>query len=459
MHPTIQNGMRFVPFSGLGTRILREKLVIPLGMIMNNDVSHTLMLLRLLLASFIAVTLAIQTGWANDPFSRNEYALELMNRGDYSKALTQLQDANHNYPYDEVIKSNLATAYVLAGQKLLGKGQFTDAEESFARATELYPDNGEFRLFHGIALTGLKKYDYATTEFERARGTLGENKAYLYHLGRVKYEIGSLGDAVELWEKALVLDPGDASLRSLVEKTRRERAVEDTMSKGYSGRFNLLYDVTAQTAFADDILQVLEEAYNYVGSLLNQYPEARVPVLIYTKKSFKDLINGPEWSGGAYDGKIRLPIGGISHINPAVRAVLFHEYTHVVIFELTRGNCPMWLNEGIAEYVGRTQYANATNVFDKADNKLLSITQLEKQFTGLSTHDAAIAYEQSYSLVNYMISAYGWHKVNDLLRALGKGLKTESAFAEAFQDYSLSYAAIIAEWRISVAKTLPQLKE
>jgi tetratricopeptide (TPR) repeat protein len=397
----------------------------------------------------------IPQGWANDPIQRNEYAVDLMTHGDFTKALTQLQEANHNYPYDAVIKNNLATAYVVAGQKLLGNGQLEDAAEYFSRATELYPENGDYRLFHGIALTALKKYDYATTEIERARSSLGESKAYYYHLGRVKYETGYLGDAVELWERALAIDPADEKLRLLVDKTRRERIIEDTMTKGYSGRFNLSYDVATQSAFADEILHILEEAYNYVGNLLNQYPEARVPVLIYTKKSFRDLVKGPEWSGGVYDGKIRLPIGGISQLTPAVRAVLFHEYAHVVVFELTRGNCPMWLNEGIAEYVSRAQQDSSATTPGYAVHpagKVLTIEQLEKQFTGLSTSDAAIAYDQSHSLVSHLVTAYGWHKVNDLLRALGTGLKTEAAFAKAFEDYSLTYPAIIAEWRATQPK-------
>lgn len=408
--------------------------------------------------SLSGLLLLVQPAEANDPFSRNEYALDLLHRGDYAKAITQLQDAHRNYPYDEVIKKNLATGYVLNGQKLMSKGQLEEATEYFERATELFPDNGEFRLFHGIVLTALKKYDYAAAELERARGVMGESKAYLYHLGRIRYETGNLQEAVELWDKALATEPDDGSLRSLLEKTRREMAVEDKMSKGYSGRFNLSYDVAAKNAFADDILSVLEEAYNRVGSSLNHYPEARVPVLIYTRKSFKDLIKGPEWSGGVYDGKIRLPIGGIAEITPLVRSVLYHEYTHVVVFELTRGNVPNWLNEGIAEYFGRSQLADsAVPESHKAKHdKSMTISQLEKPFTALSTSEATMAYEESYALVSFLVTAYGWHKVNDLLRALGKGLPIEQAVAEAFRDFSLDYPAILAEWHSSRKKVRVQ---
>lgn len=412
--------------------------------------------IKQVLTVFLLISLMALPVSANDPFSRNNYAMDLLNRGDFAQAISQLQDAYHNYPYDEVIKKNLATGYVLAGQKLLGTGQLNDAVDYFTRATELYPDEGELRLFHGIALAGVKKYDYAEVEYERARGLSGESKAYYYHLGKLKYDTGELKDALELWEKGVALDPGDANLKGLLDKARREFTLEKKMAKGYSGRFSVSYDVQGNADFGDDILQILEEAYNKVGSLLNRYPEARVPVLIYTQKQFKDLLKGPEWSGGVYDGKIRLPMGGITKMTPGVKAVLYHEYAHAVIFELTRGNCPMWLNEGIAEYFGRTQLPVSLEALNIAarQGKLLTVEQLEKSFSSLSRRDAAVAYDQSYAFVDFLVTAYGWHKINDLLQSLAKGMPTDQAFTVAFSDYSLNYTAIINEWQVHLAKVL-----
>ena len=33
-----------------------------------------------------------------------------------------------------------------------------------------------------------------------------------------------------------------------------------------------------------------------------------------------------------------------------MRGIIFHEFTHVLIAELTGGNIPTWLNEGLATY-------------------------------------------------------------------------------------------------------------
>lgn len=389
---------------------------------------------------------------ANDPFLQNEYALDLQKQGDYLKSLEHLREAFRNYPHDEVMKRNLASAYVIAGQKQMGNGQFTEAAEYFSRSVELFPDIGEYRLFHGISLAALKQYDFASVEFERARGLLGENKAYLYHQGRVRYETGNLYDAVDLWSKALVIDPGDSSLRTFLEKTKKELAVETGMKKGYSGRFSISYDTSSSNDSADGILEVLEEAYNKVGSFLGSFPEARVPVLVYTRKNFKDLVAGPDWSGGVYDGKIRLPIGSVESMTHLVRSVLFHEYAHVVVYELTRGNCPMWLNEGIAEYFGRSQEDSHRSHRDHTEKHAvgLSISQLEQSFTSLSPREAALAYQQSFSLVTFIIQRYGAHKIPDLLVKLGSGVTTEKAFAEVFSDYSLSYQSVITDWQSSL---------
>jgi Peptidase MA superfamily len=137
-----------------------------------------------------------------------------------------------------------------------------------------------------------------------------------------------------------------------------------------------------------------------------------------------------------------------------MRAILFHEYAHVVVFDLTRGNCPVWLNEGIAEMFGRRQFTHPAAKAGQAALKgtVIDVRRLEGSFSGLSSNEAALAYQQSYTLVNYLVTAYGWHRVNAILTALGKGLTISAAIASALQDYSLSYDGLIKEWRESLQR-------
>lgn len=363
---------------------------------------------------------------ANDPVSLNDHGASLLERGERA-GLQRLQEAYRSNPYDGTIRRNLAIGFAVEGERSLAAGRLEEAEDLFSRAIELFPDDGEYRLLHGIALHALKRYDHAGVEYDQARGLMGESKGYYFHLGRLKYDTGRLDEAISLWEKGLALDPSDRELRRLIEKTTKELAAESAMEKGGSGRFSISYDVSLSPDTASGLLDLLEEAYNRVGAFLDHYPEARVPVLVYTRKSFREVVSGPDWSGGVYDGKIRLPLGGVRSITPEVRALLFHEYAHVVVFSLTRGNVPMWLNEGIAEMMANSQTQSLPG-HDADPGPLLPRSILEGSFSRLSTEDARRAYLQSHTLVSFIVERFGSHTLGDLLRRLGEG----RSFAESF---------------------------
>lgn len=391
---------------------------------------------------------------ANDPILLNNYALELLDRGDPQKALEQLQKAYSLFPYNENLRKNLATAYALVGQRQMARNQFDEAAASFDLAHELVPDNKRYGVLRGIAFYFGKRYDAALSVLGRARQSGTETVELLYYLGRVYYDTDNLDGALEAWEEALTVDPANREVREQLEKARREQTIESRMDKGYSSRFNLTYDTEVRSHLAGAILDVLEAAYNRVGADLNHFPAARIPVILYTKKDYSTLTAGPDWSGGLYDGKIRVPIGGASELTPLLRSVLVHEYTHVVVFELTNGHCPTWLNEGLAEVEGRREYNLPMSELGRAAKHggFQSFSSLEAPFTALATRDAALAYQQSYSLVNFMITAYGWHRVREILVNLGKGMPIADAMARALGDYGLDYTGVEREWRSYMRK-------
>ncbi|KAF0218312.1 MAG: TPR repeat-containing [Geobacteraceae bacterium] len=386
---------------------------------------------------------------ANDPFLLNDYALELLKRGEHEKALEQLQKAYSLFPYNETLRKNLAEVYTFVGQRRMEKGLFDEAAANFDNARELFPDDTRYGVLRGIALYSGKHYDAAAYEFERARNIVGDTVDLLYYLGRVYYDTGNLTGALEVWDKALTMAPSNKMIRELADKSRRELAVESRMDKGYSSRFVVSYDTEVKSDLADGILATLEDAYNSVGSDLAYFPIARIPVLLYTKKDYRSVTTSPEWSGGLYDGKIRLPIGGASELTPLLKGVLFHEYTHVVVHELTNGNCPTWLNEGLAEFEERKVFNPPMAELGKAAKQkgFLSFKALEGSFASLSVREATLAYQQSYAMVNFMISTYGWYKVKDILVNLGNRMPIETAMAKALEDFSLNYGSVEQEWQ------------
>jgi tetratricopeptide (TPR) repeat protein len=421
-------------------------------MIFATGMKHTLLplFIPMLLLLNPAICLAVPDN--SDPAKESNYGRELVLRGEYEKGLEQLRRAYSLFPLNENLKKNLAEGYTSLGVTLLKQRRYEQADENFVKAQELYPEEPGFSLMRGICNYYLKKYDIARYELETARRKKGDSSDILYYLGLALYETEERQQAMDLWEKGLKLEPGRKELVEVLKKARKETAVEARMDQGHSSRFDLTYDPGVDTDFALAILDVLESASNQVGSELGHFPEARVPVAIYKRADFKTVTDSPDWSGGVYDGKIRLPFGAMKEITPPMRGVLYHEYAHAVVFDLTRGNCPLWLNEGIAQMFELTQFKRPITRPDQAGG---DFKKLETSFSKLSADDAALAYRQSYSMVNYIVATYGWHRVKQILVDLGEGMKIDEAVADALSDYSLTYDGLIREWNGAVAGKSP----
>lgn len=383
-----------------------------------------------------------------EPEPLHTYALDLIQRGEHEKALNSLEQAYGLFSQDPLLKKNLASTLIVVGRKALENNRFDEAIKHFSRAGELFPDDPGCWALRGIALYGAKDFDRALYDFEKARQLGGERPDLLYYIGRIHYDRGETAHGVEMWDKALALRPEDPLLKEALAKAKRELDVEARMERGESGRFSLSFDATINPDLADGVLDALEEAYNAVGSDLSWFPLERMPVLLYTKKDFASVTGSPGWSGGVYDGKIRLPIGGVNTVDDRFRALLRHEYTHVVVHEMTRGNCPVWLNEGLAEVQGRKVIDTPAYALSKVvkDGKLLPLSRIEGSFSSFSRQEALLAYEQSHSLVAFLISSYGWHKIREVLLNLGQKMSMEDATARAFADYGLTYGEIVEEW-------------
>lgn len=373
---------------------------------------------------------------------------------DLDITLEELKNRFDLFPYDESVRKKLIKTYGAMGEKQLKMRLYDEAAESFENARKLSPDDQTLCVMKGIALYGGRHYDAASVELEKARRNGGDTFPLLFYLGEAYYDSGELEQAIEVWNRAISMEPGSKQLIDRVNKARRELSVESRMDKDFGSVFVISYDEGSGSALADTIMDTLSDAYNRVGYDLTHYPATQIPVILYTKKDFRSVTESPEWSGGIYDGKIRLPIGGTGELTPVLRGVLFHEYTHVVVGELSKGNCPVWLNEGLAEYEGRREFDSPLKALERSakEGSLIPFADLENSFFAMDRGKAELAYQQSYSMVRFMISTFGFHKVRDVLVNLGKGMATEPAIAGAFSDYRLNFSDIQKEWRGQIQK-------
>jgi tetratricopeptide (TPR) repeat protein len=386
---------------------------------------------------------------AGDPNSYSAQAKVLMGSGDYYRALDELKSGYSLFPYNETLRHELATAYVQIAQRDLKLSRYAEAADFFAQARELYPGEPRFSLMRGVALYLAKNYDQARVELTQA----GEGAEALLYLGKISYDTGDLPAALTSWHRALELDPENAVLKEFIAKAERELPVESKMDKGYSSMFDISFDAELPPGLSAQVLDALESAYNSVGADLGLFPATRIPVLLYTKSDYSSVTAGPDWSGGLYDGKIRLPVGGLTEITPQMRSILFHEFTHVLVAELTHGNIPTWLNEGLAQIEERKEYNPHARVPMGRAGKIgepLPLSVLSGSFVSMDRAQAGLAYQQSYSIASFMVKSYGWYAVQGILKHLGERATMDAAVVKALSDWSLDLPGVLREWRESL---------
>lgn len=383
-------------------------------------------LARLILSLGLLVLLAVPPCAAGyDP--QLPRAIELLKNRQPRLAVPLLEDLARRHPSDKQFQALLGEAYLGGGAELLGNGDDRSALEAFTSARSYLSD--DYRPLQGMAVAWLMagQPEAAVALLHEAEVLVGPRSELSLLIGRAYHAMGELTLAGEAWESAA--RAGAVEAAPLLTKLRREQQAEEGMTRRFGGRFRLSYAPGVSDALAGEILSVLQEAYQDLGREFSSYPDTEVPVLLYPRQQFAEVTGLPAWAGGAYDGKIRVPLGGIERMSPQLKAVLYHEYCHVLVRFLARDRAPAWLNEGLAQIAEERYHPHLAR---KVPGVTLPVGTLERSFAGLSADQAATAYALSYDRVVRLRELCGSPALAELLRQVGLGNSWSAAVEHAF---------------------------
>ena len=195
----------------------------------------------------------------------------------------------------------------------------------------------------------------------------------------------------------------------------------------------------------DDLLQMRRHLTNVrrvVGQDFAFFPKQRIDVYLSDKDTFSAYTSMPQHVTGMFNGSIHLPLPSVSKNEEVLQSVLWHEYTHAMIFALTGGRCPAWLNEGLATYEeNRVLVQDMTPlrvaVAEAGGSLPVPLNEMNAAVSG-AKGDAAgavramVAYQQAMVFADYLFSRYSRATIRDFLIALGKGASPAKAFKEVF---------------------------
>ena len=184
------------------------------------------------------------------------------------------------------------------------------------------------------------------------------------------------------------------------------------------------------------ICQLIEKTYNEVGTQLDSFPSDQISISIINTHDAPIPTHIPKWASGQYDGQIQLNYCADGEPELGVLYTLIrHEWTHLLVDLITHGNCPIWLNEGLAQTVARPLLSFEKLSLERAakNGALPTLSELSQPFSQLSTSERKIAYLHSAAIVATLIDEGGYPSIRQLLCLLGNNTPIETAIQKTYK--------------------------
>ncbi len=213
-----------------------------------------------------------------------------------------------------------------------------------------------------------------------------------------------------------------------------------------------IYHYEESKELMTDVGSLAEEAYDRVAEILDYYPSKKSPLFLYLTQNHFDQTNiaNAEGAGGfaeAFKNRFVLPVTGSKR---RLKHIINHEFTHVVCFYIWYGDTfwksmsllksffyPMWVIEGVAEYVSGhyddLSYADMI-LRDAATSGLIIPLVNLQNFGALRGYQRYLAYKESESAIRYISEKYGRDKVSRIIAMYRKSTDSNSVLQRAVNN-------------------------
>jgi tetratricopeptide (TPR) repeat protein len=322
--------------------------------------------------------------------------------------------------------------------------QNLDAASHYLQVALIYmPSHAVLLENYAAVLLQLGKPGEALPYAQQATQSNPQSAEAFAVLGYAYYKNDRNREAIAAWKKSLQLRPSD-KVQELLAHVERESKAEAEFRQQESDHFVLRYEGSqAPESLRNQVLALLETQYAIIRNDLGAAPRD-IYVSLYTGQAFFDVTQAPAWSAALNDGKIRVPVSGMSQVTPELARVLRHELTHSFVAQIVHGHAPQWLDEGLAQLEeGRTTAAVGPRLAALyVSGNQVPLNRLEGIFAGYSAPEAQVAYAEGLAATEYIRNFYGMAAIARILERLGQGESVETALRNTLH---IGYAQLEVE--------------
>lgn len=336
--------------------------------------------------------------------------------------------------------ARVAAAHHAAAQFLLSKGMPAEAEDQYRRALTFAPDNLSLLLNLAMVYLRQSQFTAAVDPLEHAERIAPDSPDVPKLMGWAYFGQNKLDQAAAEWKRSLQLRD-DPEVEGALKKTERDLQEEQSYREGETAHFDIKYYGGAAPDLAGEVLRALEEDFRDIESELDFTPPDQIGVILYTQQAFSDITRAPDWASAINDGRIRVPVQGLTSMTPELGHVLRHELTHSFISQKTEDRCPTWLQEGIAQWMEGRDSGNTAQLLLSAyqNNAAPNLANLEGSWLSLPSNSAGLAYAWSLAAVESIVQAGGTTDITRLLDEIAANQSPGDALRDVLR---LSYSEL-----------------
>lgn len=362
------------------------------------------------------------TALSNLACARNNLGVTLAKKQDFSEAIRQFKNAKAQKPEDISIRLNLLSTLVTVKSS-------REVDKEIKELVKLRPNDSDLIIKAATAYQKIENSFAAIDLLQDYIEANPEDSKVSYVLAKLLYLNGNLTDSRLHIAKSLELNPSDQQSLAFLWKLDKEASIEQATNNFSGKHFELVCPDSFSESWAEELLDELENAYEEVGRKLNFFPEQKAMVVLLQTKDFKMVHDLPDWAGGVYDGKIKLPVPN-KILPKALRGAILHEYTHHVVYLASSGNCPIWLNEGLAQIFEKgSDNTSLPSIYE--NEKTMNLYSIDAGFRkNPNRSDAANLYKLSYNATCRFVEEYSWNSIADILQLLALGRSFDEAAKE-----------------------------
>jgi len=371
------------------------------------------------------------------PPSRNEIENRVLQNGDVDRSYVDQLDQEARSGQG-LANQNAAMAHHAASQFEMLHGAMDAALEDARSALTYMPEQPVLLMNAAYLYLRRSEYTQSLDYIDRARRLVPEDPEVPKLAGWAFYGLNKLDLAVAEWKHALSLRP-DAEVEAALKKAQRDKAEEEQYKENESSHFMLRYSGASDPSLARGVLHTLERHYGAIEAELNYSPPDSIGVILYTQQAFADITQVPNWVGALNDGRIRVPVQGLSDVTPELSRVLKHELTHSFVQQKTLGHAPTWIQEGLAQWMeGKRSDVNAAALVAMyQSDPELGLKHYQGDWMKFSNETASAAYAWALANVEYIVQSGGMNDVDRILDRLATGEAPEAALKAVLRcDYS-----------------------